>query len=97
MCSLRARSTLQIISSLLMLLLLACSLCEPVDAASLSDDEYASFDTDKTLDWSKTKADYDKLKYSTRQLQYSNIAIDGQAPNFSGDAVINGDITTCAL
>jgi hypothetical protein len=83
-----------------MLLLLACSLYAPVDAASLPDDEYVSlsFITEKqTLDWSKTKADYDTLKPSTGWLQQSMITIDGQAPNFSGDAVINGDITTCAL
>lgn len=81
-----------------MLLLFACSLCELVVTASILDEESPSItgSPDKRLDWSKSRADYNEMKRRTTWLQESVLAIDEQAPNFSGDAVINGDITTYA-
>ena len=58
--------------------------------AQMSDTAYATFD------WSRTKSDFDNMKPPCNALQRSQIAIDELAPNFSSDAVVDGEIDECA-
>jgi hypothetical protein len=57
---------------------------------------------DNLFDWNLTKANLTKANWESSKgfflsaVQRSDITIDSTAPNFSGDAVIDGEITECS-